>query len=387
MSPETVGGGLTPEGPKGSKIAPALLDEYYDSIKDPFRDTQDGLANESPIGKFVAVFIFCLIPIIPYILSKLAYRAAGDRMLSFRNLHIHLASFWFWWVLSFTISLLLLIIVGKFSGVSAEEKKKWLSASQMRFAYCYGAVHEIRQYKTNQRPWHIDSALDFFDKTGSSLLNSAGLDGSDISDLYSRREILLGRQYANVLLPYLSGSHPKWYRVRPETEAILQAFREFNPKLRDRLKDKKDLAAVEAILTDLAAYQYTEIPELSDTESETRFEEGTEILLSFAEKLATLPPYKSERLAPTPKETLSRRMVLVGRKVSSPFIHENVLVAFCSWLVLMSLLFWGGFFFALRMFPIKIDSTIMTALIGGPVATAVTGATIPRLGKNKKHRA
>jgi hypothetical protein len=254
----------------------------------------------------------------------------------------------------------------------------------MRFAYCYAVVREIRNYKTNQLGWHIDSAVEYFDKTATSLFRNVDISENFYPDQHWRREILLSEHQGAVLGPFLTGSRPSWYRLNPETELILDAFRTFPSKLRDRLKDRKDLASVEAILTDLAAYQFTEIPELSDSKSETRFEEGTGILVAFAHQVLALPSYRSERPKATPKENLSRRLMFAGRKVSLLFTHANVLVAFCAWLALMLLLFWGGFYVALRWFSIKMDSTIMTALIGGPVATAVTGATIPRLGKAKK---
>jgi hypothetical protein len=372
------GDGLMPAGPASSKISPATLDQYFESIEDPFRETQEGQSTESHIGWFVGVFIFCLIPLIPFVLSKLAWRIFGPRIVSVQHLQFHLASFRFWWVLSFAISLLLLALVAKFSGVTAEDKKKWLSPVQMRFAYCYSVVEEVRHYRTNQRPAHIDAALEFLDKAFKSMFQD-----SSVSPV---EQIHLSRYYATIVGPFALDSYPPWYRVHPETETILRAFREFVPKLHDRLKDKKDLGSIEAALTDLAAYQYTQIPELSESKSEPRFEEGTEVLFKFAQQIVALPPYRSERLNPTPKETLARRLLIAGRQVSLPFTHRNVLVAFCAWLVLMLVLFWGGFYIALRFFPLKMDSTIMTALIGGPVATAVTGATIPRLGKSKKRQ-
>jgi hypothetical protein len=254
----------------------------------------------------------------------------------------------------------------------------------MRFAYCYGVVHEIRRYKTNQIGRHIDTAMNYLDKTAMALFRVSSLDTSEgfYPDQYWRRELLLSGHQMAVF--NLIGRCPKWYRLRPETETILQACQEFAPKLGDRLKDRKDLGALESALTDLAAYQYTEIPELSDSKSESRFEEGTELLLSFAQKVIALPPYRSEPLNPTPKEKLSRKLLLAGGKLTVLFSHENVLVAFVSWLILMLVLFWGGFYVALRFVPIKMDSTILAALIGGPIATAVTAATIPRLGRAKK---
>jgi hypothetical protein len=315
--------------------------------------------------------------LIPFTLSKIAWWVVGPSIISFRGLRFHIASFWFWWVLSFAVSLLMLVLVAKFSGVNSEEKKKWLSPPQMRFAFCYGVVEEIQNYKTNQRPVHIDAAVEFLDKTYKSMFED--------SSLNTPEQIHLARQYGAMIVgPFALDNPPNWYRVHPETETILKAFREFILKLRDRLKDKKDLAGIEAALTDLAAYYYTQIPELSESKSATRFEEGTEILFNFAQQIIALPPYRSERLNPTPKETLARKLFVAARQIGLPFSHRNVLVAFCAWLVLMIVLFWGGFYIALRFFAVRMDSTIMTALIGGPIATAVTGATIPRLGKSKK---
>lgn len=384
MPDEMEGGGLTPEAPTRPKIAPATLEQYFDSIEDPFRETEVAMAKGSPIGAFVAVFVFSLIPVIPYGLSKLVLWFFGPKVVWFRTLHFRLASFWFWWIVCFAISLSLLIIVSKVSGPSAEEKERWLSPAQMRFAYCYSVVDEIQKYKTNQLTRHIDAAVEYLDKTAESL-RSGEMIGEGLHADRLRREVLLSEHQAGVIF-VSRGTRPKWYRLRPETETILQGCREFMPKLHDRLKDRKDLNAVEAALTDLAAYEYTEIPELSDSNSETRFDEGSGLLLSFAQQVIALQSYRSEPLTPTPKEKLSRKLFLGARKLSVPFTHANVLVAFCAWLILMVVLFWGGFYLALRLFQIKMDSTIMTALIGGPIATAVTGATIPRLGKTKKRQ-
>lgn len=376
-SGEVQGVPLMPENPSRSRIEQSLLEQYFDSIKEPFRDTQIGQANGSPMGPFIALFIFCFIPLVPYLISKLVLWLAGHKHISFHRVQIDVSSFWAWWILTFALSLLLLILVGKFSGPTTQDKKNWLSLAQMRFAYSYGVVHEIKNFRTNRMSRHIDKALEFLDKVAEQIYAIPSF--SRRGDIYPYTD--LGRHYPAILAT--SDDYPKWFRLRPETETILQAFRELMPKLRDRVKDQKDLAAVEAVLTDLAAYQYSEIPQVSESNAETKFEEGVDILLQFADRVISLPPYRSEALKPTSKEKVSGKAALILRKITGLFVHENVLISFFSWLVLTLLLFWGGFGLVLRIVSLKLDSTLIVALIGGPIAAAVTGATVPRLGKSK----
>src|SRR6266478_3825700 len=367
-----------PEAPAKPCVPQATLEKYFQSIEKPFGETRDGLAKDK-VGinsVFIIFFIFSLIPLIPYIASLGASRIFGARLVSMWVIHFHLGSFWFWWVALFCLSLGLLLISSKVGGVSAEEKKKWLSPPHMRFAYCYAIIDEIRQYRTNQLPRHIDAALEYLDKAGSSLLRASGISIDVYPDRYWRREIQLSEQHAIGIEDSLTGP-PKWYRLKPETELVLKAFGEFIPKLRDRLKDRKDLPAIETGLTFLAAYQYLEIPELSDSGSGERFDEGMQSLSTFAQQVISLPPYRSEQLKPTPKQKFSLKLFAVFSIVSAPFGHENLIVAFLSWFVLLFSLFGVGLFGATRRFAIEVDSVIITTLISGPILGAVTAVTIP----------
>jgi hypothetical protein len=136
----------------------------------------------------------------------------------------------------------------------------------------------------------------------------------------------------------------------------------------------------------LASYQYFEIPELSDSKSEGRFEEGIQSLVNFAQQVTSQAPYRSEQLKVTPKEKLSLKLVALVSRVTALHKHENALVAFFFWLVFLLLLFSGVFAVALRYSAIKMDSTILTMVIGGSILGAITAVTIPRVGRQKKDR-
>lgn len=259
----------------------------------------------------------------------------------------------------------------------------------MRFAYCYGVVNEIHNYKTNHLSRHIQTASEYFETVATSLVRARTLDLADgiYPDQYWRTEIEFSEpQVAALRSLGFHGTRPYWYRLEPETEDILSAFGNLVPKLRDRLRDRKDLTIIELALTDLAGYFYTEVPEISDGTDETSLRGlGMASLRSFSQKLKDLPAYSSERQRPTPEEKVSRKVVSTGQRVSALFNHENLLVAFVAWYLLLLLLFLAGFYFALHYVPgVKVDSTVITAIVGGPIATAITAVTIPRVGRKKK---
>lgn len=385
MPDETLPVTPQPEAPAKPSVSSTALEKYFQSIEEPFRETRCGLAIERKgiNGVFILFFVFSLIPLVPFLVSFFVSRYFGATLVSVRAIHFHVGSFWFWWVVLFVVSLGLLLLAGKFSGVSTEEKKKWLSPPQMRFAYCYATIDEIQKYRTNQLPRHIDSALQHLEKADGYLLSASGIPINVYPERWRLREMQLAQQHALEVEGAAPTGPPKWYRLKPETELVLKAFGEFTPKLRDRIKDRKDLPAIQTALTFLASYLYLEIPALSDSGSGARFEEGMQSLLTFAQQVTSLPPYRSEELKPTPKQQFSLKLLAVFSIVSAPFGHENLLVAFLSWFVLLFLLFGIGLFEASRLLAIKADSVIITTLISGPILGAVTAVTIPRIGRRK----
>jgi len=114
--------GPSPQPVPNTVISSTALQAYFKSIEDLFRETRTGLAaaDKSPLGNFVLIFVFSLIPLIPYLLSKLAFVLWGPLVTGFRSFHFHVASFWFWWIVSFIASLSMLILVAKFSGPGPE---------------------------------------------------------------------------------------------------------------------------------------------------------------------------------------------------------------------------------------------------------------------------
>ena len=389
MDENTAGGG--PGAKAALPISPEVLGAYFKSIEEPFRETRVEMSRSG--GPFkalvIVIFIFSLIPLLPYGLSRLASRLFAVRLVSLLSIRFPLASFWFWWIASFFISLLLLVATLKLLGPSKEQKDKWLSPQQMRFAHCYGIVNEMRNYKTNHLSRHIETASEYFEVIATSLLRAQTLQLAEgiYPEQYWRAQIQFSEEEAATLRTAgFLGTRPYWYKLAPETEDILRAFANFLSKLRDRLRDRKDLTIIESALTDLAGYFYTEVPEISDGTEDAHLQNlGMASLISFAQKINDLPSYRSEQQRPSPEEKVSRKVISTGQRLSALFNHENLLISFIAWYLLLFLLFAMGFHLALRYVPgVKVDSTVITAIVGGPIATAITAVTIPRLSRKKK---
>lgn len=380
--------GAEHEAAISAKLAPNVLADYFNSIKQAFGETQEGLERDKrSLGPFIFVFVFSLIPVIPFLLSKIMSLLFGSAIIGFRAVHFSVASFWFWWIVSFVATLSLLLVLNRLIRPREKEKKRWLSPAQMRFAYCYGAADELRKYLTNRRGNHLEIADKYVLQIGIAIVRSSTLDLVEgvYPYHYWQPEIrTLAQDSKSNRSIGLVVPRPKWYRLQPDTESILEAFRFFLGKLRDRLKDRKDLVEIESALMDLSRYLYTEIPEVSGSDSDSDLERiGIESLLSFAQQINGLPLYRSETPHQKTSETASQRIISFAKKLSWPFNQENLLLSFCAWYVLFLVLFSAGFYLAFRHFnSLKIDTTIVATLVGGPIATAITAATIPRLTKS-----
>jgi hypothetical protein len=373
----------TQKGPAGIKFRTNDLTEYFNSIEQPFRETRHGMAESDGFisNALNAFLISSLIPVTPFVVCKILVRFFGTRVINMHYFSLRITSFWFLWVFFASLAIVSVVLLAKLQGPSAEDKKEWLSRSQMRFAYCFAARREIRKFDRNHRDAHVDAALDYLNQLNQSLhpLFTGGI----YHKLYLEQDLTVVGTPSGPSIILSQKDRPRWYRLQPDTELILDAFGEFADKMHDRIKDHKDLESIDAVLTKLAGYLYTEIPELSDSKSKEAFEQlGMQELVAFAQFVKELPAYHSEAPNPTPKEKVSQKIVDFSRGVSGLFTHKNVLLCFLCWYILALFLVSLGFMFALHHFPnIKVDSTIITALVGGPVAAAVTAVTLPRLSQ------
>jgi membrane associated rhomboid family serine protease len=68
------------------------------------------------------------------------------------------------------------------------------------------------------------------------------------------------------------------------------------------------------------------------------------------------------------------------------FTRENVLVGFVAWYLLTLCIIGLGLYVAVCLTGMNLDSVVHSAIVGGPVAGAITALTIPRLRQDREKK-
>lgn len=372
---------------------------YYESIEIPFRETKDAQKYQDWVETLenasIFLFAFSLIPGFPFLASSLMIWLDPQEFGHLFGVAIVWKSIFFWWCVLPPLTLLQAISVSKWETRRRKKReKKWLPRPQMRFAYCYSIVEEIRKYLTNQLDQHIDAAMDQWHRMFYSLRFMLHPYGFHLVPEMPPERIIVSEQWPAshrtsdaekslfpeiLLLQQTFG----WFKLEKTTEEINQALNSFGGKLHDRLKDKKNLAAVADCLEELAGYLYSRIPEVSNRgdqgSSEALSSFGTERLISFARKLNALAQYSSEPKPEAEVRKLRKRLLRMGEAAAHAFSHENMAICFVVWYFLTGIIVLAAFKIAFSLFPsLQMDSIIASTMVGAPLAAAVTAIAVSR---------
>jgi hypothetical protein len=266
-----------------------------------------------------------------------------------------------------------------------------LSEPQLRFACCYAIVHEISKYKTNGIQKHADAAFEYWKCLRKMLARML----RPIVSLYPRHleterfestdDEAWTREGRFAIYPEIDSLKNRfsWFRLDPHSDSIIEAFCGLPAKIQDRLRDKKDLDEVGVCLTQLAWYLYSEIPEIPSTQgSESVIAYGDKSLVALSERLLKLASYATERKVGTNPAQFWRRTGLILHSVTVPFAHPNIFACFVSWYVLTLALTLMALRIVLHFLPsMAIDSILVSLIVGGPLACAVTAVAVSRTRK------
>jgi hypothetical protein len=408
----------------GPNVSNQELEGYFESIRTAFEETltatefrevSDGF--HTTITFFFLLF-FSLVPVIP----ALAY--FGARWISkpivvnlwIRQLSIH--SFLFWYVFSTALFALLFGIRLRYSSFREKKNKKnikkdeLLNEPQMRFALCHAVRSEIESYRTNKRPVHMERARSLWKKlipsiqevlgSGESWIDtpsgfpSPDLVLSDQRDVrvvgdHLRRHFIIRKQdffpEINNLLSRFS-----WFKLETTTRLIIEAFNGLTSKLTDRILDRKELFQVSECLFPLSFYLYTQIPDISDTESEKAYLALMEdkALNLFVANMEMLTPYTSESRNFSPVEPSSAKKEKARDVLSITVGNPSPFIRFCCiWAIVQAFVAIAVPIFLLAIKTLKFDSTLIALLIGSPLAIAAALTAIPtnsRTGKTEANK-
>jgi hypothetical protein len=368
-------------------VAQSDLESYYRSIEHPFWVVWRAISHrDDPTGILLVGFLFCFVPVIPFLASRLAGIIYGNPTIVVWGLRFHPSSFWLWWPTLATTSFLVLLLMGRSQGRLIEYKTQQLSPQQLRFAYCYRALDEIRRHRSSGARQHIETADAYLGNLVGAMMRASTLDLAEGAYPYHywQSDAWVGRRK--------SGEHasvgirlklPSWYRLEPETEEIAKAFPHLS-RLRERAADGKDLAVVESALTDLGTFLYTEIANVPGAARRATLERvGADSLLSFARKVNALPPYKRQPRSPQPRGPFLQGLAARGRWLTAILTHENVIAVFFAWYLLTLVLEVAACLVAFRLFPtLSMDTPLMATAIGTPFLVAAVALVLSKRPPN-----
>ncbi len=235
----------------------------------------------------------------------------------------------------------------------------------MRFALCYATVQEIDKYSKNHLAKHIEQATKYWDlclprlrmlldpvnrilypytaiREGVKVTTVTAPDAD--SEVMAEFAALVGGFATGTYLSWfpqidvLRMSQP-WFKLERSTTQVINAFNSLAAKINDRLRDKKDLQKIQVVLSHLATYLYSVIPELSSEEPEGKniASAGQMALVKFAEQLNAVSQYRAEQRPLATKERVSEKLARTCTWLLSLFSHENLLLKFFIWWVLAQL--------------------------------------------------
>jgi hypothetical protein len=276
-----------------------------------------------------------------------------------------------------------------------KNKRKWLSDPQLRFAIRYAIVEEIARYQTNARAIHAELAVEYWRALRVMLLHLFRPAGSFLPGNYQPALIPSPYDFDHfwtiepefALYPEIDALRRRfpWFRLDAKTEFIVKALYELPAKIQDRLQDKKDLAEVSNYLDDLSSYLYCEIPDVPGrVGSESVADYADRHLWAFCEKLSKQAPYSTEEKTVTQPARFWTAVGSAIQGVTMPFSHSNVFVCFLAWYIFTLVLTLLGLRAALHFLPnMPIDTILVSLIIGGPLACAVSAVAISRPRKRE----
>lgn len=372
---------------KRGVVCPSDLEAYYRSIELPFWQAWRAVCHQDdPTGLFLFGFLLCLVPIIPLLASILLTSLYGRPILRFGYVSLEPSSFWLWWPTSAICSFILALLIGRSQGRLIEYKIKQLSPQQLRFAYCYGALDEIRRFRSSGARQHIGTADAYLEKLAAAMMRASTLDLAEgcYPYHYWQWDAWVGRrkegEHASIGIRL---KLPGWYRLQPESEEIVKAFPRLS-RLRERAVDGEEIQLIEAALTDLGIFLYTEIANIPTAVPRDELERiGSGSLLGFARTVNALSPYKRKERDARAPGSLGKSLSGVGRWLTAVLTHENVIAVFMAWYLVTLAMEVLACVVAFHLFPeLRIDTTLIATMIGTPFVVAAAALVLSKRASN-----
>jgi len=356
----------------GEAVFEAKVQAYFDSIRPAFEQTLRATATD--YSKFV-LWLAWLIGLIG--ITALPFSLAHVRNFVFHGNSVTLlgknfdvqdsAFFVFIWCAMIGPVLLAGITRSLVRSAQFKRSKKPLTPPRMAFALSYVITSELEHFDRNRIDYHRTKATELWKKLLTYLaliLTPERSEELSFHDLPAAEFSLMPRMMliAKVL---------DWESLDKPAFEIISGLNQLHSKISRRLLDAVDRETLIEIFRRLSHYFYTWTPEHKNEEQLTFW--GYSELQKCVTVLNSLPV-----LERTQKSRLRRARRFLAMCGAS-FTHPHVAVAFFAWWITFQVLFGILVFAAFRFFPnLSMNSQAMVALIGGPIAAAISMVGISR---------
>jgi len=344
-------------------------DIYYQSVEKIFFDTDEHKQDKSIAEILFEVsgvgFVLSVLPAIPFVSKVLLNKTLSESVKANSFISYTLNNFWVIWLISVIIFGLLLFLVNKWHTKDTEKReKRFLSKKKLAFCYLYSACKEIKNYNVNENEEHIKNAKkhlhNYLLLSDLTFSESAPIPDMVINDspIFVKAQIL-EKKYS-------------WFLISEGTKRILNAFETLEFKIVDRLHLSKELSIALPPLNSLCLFEFLKFSKEEQIFDMSKEEAGLIFLMDFVQKLEEIEPLKYLKEESEKKKKGIQKLSFWMKNI---FYGPNIISCFLAWLILLTILSTPSIISVTNYCGIKIDSTIIVALIGIPFAGAVTFAT------------
>lgn len=345
---------------------------FFDSIESQFNYrvkhySKYRLLNTITVLSLV-LFVINILPIIPYFSGDAEW--IKSRSLTIASFKIPLNKFLIRWIVFALLTGILYLILRPIDKAFEKKEDKYsINRKHLSFTFLYKSINELEIFLVNDRKEHTVTSIKFLKKY---------VDGSFLNHFFNT-----GENGEKLFLPKLLLELKKdfnWIQYSESTDKIIISFNEIEAKIYERILQRKEIDIVIETLKYLLVYEYilldkVKVEQLSNAVNDNNIASNL-MIVAASDKINSLTIV--EQINEDIKSTTTiDRLKKIGDALTGIFSHQNLLITFFSWLLLLGLLFTSLIYLGKSIYNIKIDSTIYIGSVSGVIISAITiSATI-----------
>jgi hypothetical protein len=306
------------------------------------------------------LFFFNLVPVIPYLSGKIT--SIISKTLKIRGTYIPLDNFFSRWILFAVLSGVIFVLIYFIHKVFINKfYKKNLDSVELCFVYLNKLIQELEMFIVNENDKHIAKAISYYYKffNQSFLFYRVSIsDGFDRTIFLPQALLQLNEDF-----PFIKFSKT--------TEQILVAFKDFDSKVVERIKQKIQIDIVIDILNDFVVFHYLIVSRFKTEQLQSQFSDKLSASTFFLESCAQKTNEISiiDKIKNRNQKTSINN--IISKAVYSLFNRQNLIVTFLIWCGVLSITFFLLIYLGKYIYDFKIDATVYITAISGIVAGAL----------------